>query len=73
MRKRMYFWLFLIIGCATSGGQRTSYSECYAICESVTESFCAKEVRRQRGCSTDKRSKELKMCVQSQCQDRGDG
>ena len=73
MKKVMCLWVVLMMGCVTTGGQRTSYAECYAICESVTESFCAKEVRRQRGCSEEKRAKELKICVETQCQRNEEG
>ena len=65
-----YIWTvgFLIaLGCATTEKTERSIYECEKICAAVTESWCQKEIKKNRGCSPEKRAKELQFCMANQC------
>lgn len=59
--------LFTSISCVTTAHKETSLYECQKICAAVTEGWCQKEVKKNRGCSPQKREKELQFCLQNQC------
>ena len=68
--KHSYIWmtfLFMNLGCATTENKESSLYECQKVCAAVTESWCQKEIKKNRGCSPAKRAKEHQFCMANQC------
>lgn len=62
--------LLASISCVTTAPKETSLYECQKICAAVTEGWCHKEVKKNRGCSPQKKEKELQFCLQNQCAEK---